>query len=63
MIQQIRARRVLTEYGWRENQAVTVSDGIITAITPLAAKKHSLMQSSSAWLTLIPMSTADRVWM
>ncbi|MEQ4785797.1 N-acetylglucosamine-6-phosphate deacetylase [Morganella morganii] len=39
MIQQIRARRVLTEYGWRENQAVTVSDGIITAITPLAAKE------------------------
>ncbi|HDF2342213.1 TPA: N-acetylglucosamine-6-phosphate deacetylase [Morganella morganii] len=38
MIQQIRARRVLTEYGWRENQAVAVSDGIITAITPLAAK-------------------------
>lgn len=39
MIQQIRARRVLTEYGWRENQAVAVSDGIITAITPLAAKE------------------------
>lgn len=39
MIQQIRARRVLTEYGWRENQAVVVSDGIITAITPLAAKE------------------------
>ncbi|MBW5405688.1 N-acetylglucosamine-6-phosphate deacetylase [Morganella morganii] len=39
MIQQIRARRVLTGYGWRENQAVMVSDGIITAITPLAAKE------------------------
>lgn len=39
MIQQIRARRVLTEYGWRENQAVAVSDGIITSITPLAAKE------------------------
>ncbi len=39
MIQQIHARRVLTEYGWRENQAVAVSDGIITAITPLAAKE------------------------
>ena len=39
MIQQIRARRVLTEYGWRENQAVMVSDGIITAITPLTAKE------------------------
>lgn len=39
MIQQIRARRVLTEYGWRENQVVAVSDGIITAITPLAAKE------------------------
>lgn len=39
MIQQIRARQVLTEYGWRENQAVVVSDGIITAITPLAAKE------------------------
>ncbi|HHN8402125.1 TPA: N-acetylglucosamine-6-phosphate deacetylase [Morganella morganii] len=39
MIQQIRARRVLTEYGWRENQVVAVSDGIITAVTPLAAKE------------------------
>lgn len=63
MIQQIRARRVLTEYGWRENQVVAVSDGIITAITPLAAKKHNLMRSSSAPPTSIPMSTADRVWM
>lgn len=42
MIQQIRARRVLTEYGWRENQAVAVSDGIITAITPLAAKENTV---------------------
>lgn len=40
MTQQIRARRVLTEYGWRENQAVVVSDGMITAITPLAAKER-----------------------
>ncbi|HAS8351899.1 TPA: N-acetylglucosamine-6-phosphate deacetylase [Vibrio vulnificus] len=39
MIQQIRARRVLTEYGWRENQAVAVSDGVITSVTPLAAKE------------------------
>ena len=39
MIQQIRVRRVLTEYGWRENQAVAVSDGVITSVTPLAAKE------------------------
>lgn len=63
MIQQIRARRVLTEYGWRENQAVTVSDGIITAITPLAAKETQFDAEQLCPLTLIPMSTADRVWM
>ena len=37
MTQQIRARRVLTEYGWRENQSITVHNGIITAITTLPA--------------------------
>ena len=37
MTQQIRARRVLTEYGWRENQAITVHNGIITTITSLPA--------------------------
>ncbi|MGG4608561.1 N-acetylglucosamine-6-phosphate deacetylase [Providencia sp. Me31A] len=35
MIQQIRARRILTEYGWREKQAVQISKGIVTHIRPL----------------------------
>lgn len=40
MTQQIHTRRVLTEHGWRENQAITVLNGIITAVTPLPAGKN-----------------------
>lgn len=39
MTQQINTRRVLTEEGWRENQAIVTNNGIITSISPLPIRE------------------------